>query len=606
MRVALPLVGAITITHETPGCGNWTSAPADECPERFACAICIDLVANLEKGLEMCHKYNSCGFLNSSTVAELAGQVPQEACEAVGLCSPQAVPYNDRFRIGGVSPINMRVTKALGSRGYNQLRISVVTNAAEAGAETGIETEEGSVAWSYQSQFQQRWYQYYLKSAVVGFTPGEATTLTVEGQRVVVDIPAQGQGTVGLIVADPCISADNYCIYQNPYNMKGTLQSVINSMSKHRLDYWMNVGDLFYDLDGTRTNDFFSGLSLTAMSKVHGVTMGNHDYWIGGSPGAKMSADSFGTGHMQWYALDTMASKDNPAEPFDFSVSADSQEICAVSNSFWYNAVGNVGFIGFSNAYEWWQLEGYFQEACAWAQETQPQLVVLLGHWDAVNLGCQAGEDTPDVFRKVQSIPACSALGDSLKYVVGHNHCNEIMQADTGFMLGAFGMSGCGQFGLPVLDTRNNRAKLYYFKMGTGGQREGQFQAVLDCLDASGFDGCLQYADTWMDVALAPAPAPGPAPGPAPTPAGSWVEHAGVNCYGGHGGQAVPGGDPYSTSMSLADCQAACTDDSGCTAIVRVNGQNTGNCWRRMNVDLSACETGSGYTTYTKETTLLV
>ena len=45
---------------------------------------------------------------------------------------------------------------------------------------------------------------------------------------------------------------------------------------------------------------------------------------------------------------------------------------------------------------------------------------------------------------------------------------------------------------------------------------------------------------------------------------GAWTEHAGVNCLG----PKVRGPDPFSTSISLAGCKKACSDDPKCHAIV--------------------------------------
>ena len=58
---------------------------------------------------------------------------------------------------------------------------------------------------------------------------------------------------------------------------------------------------------------------------------------------------------------------------------------------------------------------------------------------------------------------------------------------------------------------------------------------------------------------------------------GTWAEHKGANCFTcarncnerfDHGGKTVPGREPYSKSISLEGCQAACSSDANCTAIV--------------------------------------
>jgi hypothetical protein len=105
---------------------------------------------------------------------------------------------------------------------------------------------------------------------------------------------------------------------------------------------------------------------------------------------------------------------------------------------------------------------------------------------------------TPEAYSQILSLPGCSALSSRIKYFEGHNHCNHITKTNIGFMIGSFGMGGCGDFGLPVLDTRNGEAKLWYFNLGSGGVRHSNWDTVLGCIKANGASSCLQYADQWM------------------------------------------------------------------------------------------------------------
>merc|ERR1712048_181086 len=90
-------------------------------------------------------------------------------------------------------------------------------------------------------------------------------------------------------------------------------------------------------------------------------------------------------------------------------------------------------------------------------------------------------------------------MGSRLKFFEGHKHCNQIITENTGFMVGANGMSGCGDFGLPILDTRNGTETLWYFKLGSNyGQRVNNWDEVLSCIESKGFSACTQYADKWM------------------------------------------------------------------------------------------------------------
>merc|ERR1712151_331972 len=86
---------------------------------------------------------------------------------------------------------------------------------------------------------------------------------------------------------------------------------------------------------------------------------GNHDYWVMGSPAIASWLDQCANGHMQFYAQDSKAAEGlmsgNSSSPFDFSVDPHRLGVgCnlpAFSNAFWYNQVGNVGFLGQSGAY---------------------------------------------------------------------------------------------------------------------------------------------------------------------------------------------------------------------------------------------------------------
>jgi len=205
---------------------------------------------------------------------------------------------------------------------------------------------------------------------------------------------------------------------------------------------------------------------------------------------------------MQWYAQDAMSGKSDASRPFDLSVNPGTMQVAHFSNFFWYNMVGNVAFIGFSGEGGWNQQLPYFQEACNWAEAQDPALLVLLGHWDGDNMGCASGMAASEVYNAVRSLPGCAALAPRLKYFEGHTHCNKVTQDNTGFMVGANGMSGCGDFGLPILDTRGGQATLWYFSLGSGGQRHSNWDEVLTCIRNYGFSACTQYADKWMQQSL--------------------------------------------------------------------------------------------------------
>jgi len=347
-----------------------------------------------------------------------------------------------------------------------------------------------------------------VSSAVVSIKPGETNTLFLDGHEVEVKIPVHGAGSIGMLIGDPCIRYDpTWCKYGERFQVKETLYKVLNAMAENdELDYWMMFGDLFYDQSGSITQEFFEGLSVNASSSVLGITLGNHDYWIGGSPGGASTRDSFGNGHMQWYAQDTVASKSDESKLFDFSANPDRHQIVDISNSFWYYTMGNVAFIGFSNSYDWEVTEPYFQEACQWVNDTNPALVVIIGHWNSGGLGAPSGMGTESVFPRVQRLPGCDSVGSRLKYVEGHQHCNKVTADNTGFMFGAFGFedgaSCAGAFGLPILDTRNGVARIYYFELGVNGQRTPDYDNIINCVSTRGYSACTKYAQLWMEENL--------------------------------------------------------------------------------------------------------
>ena len=78
-----------------------------------------------------------------------------------------------------------------------------------------------------------------------------------------------------------------------------------------------------------------------------------------------------------------------------------------------------------------------------------------------------------------------------------------------------------------------------------------------------------------------------------------WKVHEGVDCYGGKGGVAMSP-DPYSNSLSLEECKAACSGEEGCKAVVRRSGEvGPGVCYRRSNVVLGRCVTDPAWSLFT-------
>jgi hypothetical protein len=424
--------------------------------------------------------------------------------------------------------ISVRVARGMGTRGYASTRLSLIRYSGSA-----PNASSADLKWDYSEPFKYRWTDNHLSTALVNVTPGVASPFSLDGNKINVTLPKQGDGSIGILIGDPCIKSpwSDACSSGEGYRNKQVLNGVLNSMAAHDdLDYFILMGDLFYDNSGAVTKEFFKGLTLEASAKAAGAVMGNHDFWICGSPDCGVESDSFANGHMQWYAGDTEGSVQqqqrqqrqqrqqqhlsngslsngslqNGSAPFDFRVDPDTKTETAIENTVWYNMVGNVATLGFSNAYSWNASVPHFTKACQWVAREKPALVIMIGHWHGSGMGCPSGMDTDHVFTSIQTLPGCDDLGGRLKYFEGHTHTNQILQKDTGFLLGSFGYNGQGeQLGLPILDTRGGRVKLNYFQLAENGVRSPDFDEILGCFGAKGYSGCMNYSTSWLDQSLA-------------------------------------------------------------------------------------------------------
>lgn len=100
-----------------------------------------------------------------------------------------------------------------------------------------------------------------------------------------------------------------------------------------------------------------------------------------------------------------------------------------------------------------------------------------------------------------------------------------------------------------------------------------------------------------------PAPPPSPSPPspspPSPGPVSGFTKHAGLNCFSGHGGVPVDERDPAQSGKSTTECLSQCQADASCTAVTDTGTATNNLCWFRSSVDISGCDSGTGYDTYT-------
>lgn len=283
-------------------------------------------------------------------------------------------------------------------------------------------------------------------------------------------------------------------------NVLGITQAVVNGMS-WELDYWATVGDNWYDFTGDYHKAVFSGLSLNGSQVLFAATMGNHDFAINSLSGQysasqPIAQDSFGFGHVQWYALDTMAAKDDAAQPFNWKYQP--PKLVDRSNTFFYHSVGNVFMIGFANNFGLREQEPWFREACQHADKAKPALILLMGHWNYMYHGCPAGADTPAVRTWLEGVPGCQ--GKLIKGVDGHTHDNKV-HATHNFMIGAWGYEGGdGSFGLPFVDTRGGRVRFIWFLLVKRNHPRVDSWDTINCLKEKGINGCMDKPnEVWFD-----------------------------------------------------------------------------------------------------------
>jgi len=459
--------------------------------------------------------------------------------------------------------LDLRVTRGLGPKGYGRMRVSAVTHGPR---------EFADFAFEYSQPFRYRWTTWldaarnasqpdvparWLHSSLVDLGPGGGErTLTIGGRNVTLRLPPPRGASRGLLLSDPCftppagtqrwIDCEFSERWQTFNRTVALLNSALGPSPSPPVDYWMVLGDNFYDQNGAVSDVLMGSLSLAAKSTPLAVVAGNHDMWIPGGPDKGDEFDQHGIGTMQYYAVDPAASlglppSSAPGAFLDFSVDPDAtarwnSSLNTAANLVWYHAVGDVGFIGASGAFPESALAPHLDAACAWLAAlptaARPRWLFLLGHWDGdggatAEAECNPclGADTPALHARLRHTPGCAEYGSRLKYQDGHTHCNRVQEVEAGtgeargFLVGASGMSGCSQFGFEYVETEGEAAgeggaeggaraggggalRVWYFEL----EREGapsRADAVLSCVAAQGLPACTHLATLWFDSAAA-------------------------------------------------------------------------------------------------------
>jgi len=459
--------------------------------DRYACGVCLDILASPDPSA--CSHYGACNLINHTDNCRVH-------CGTLSKYKPNTTTFD------------LRVTKGFGTKPYGSLRISVVTREGQA-------LDFNATEFDYSAPFQFRWTGNTLSTKMVEVPEGRSQ-ITIGSRVVQLSLPKESAGVAGVLIADPCIRSGSFTSLVACRNAKrfGTAErtpALLNMfVGDDDMDFWGILGDNFYDRNGETTSDIFDKLTVETKSKIMLTVPGNHDYWVLGSPYVSSKSDQFGNGHMQWYPQDTKASEHitpgDTTAPYNFSVDPNSKRLPAIQNSFYYNSIGNIGIIGYSGAYSLNQTLPYMREACAWLGKKyatgQVQIGMLVGHWDVPVLGCAPEMAGPQFYDQMAKLPGCDTLSaqNNLKFFMGHTHCNlphPHGKAGAGFMVAGQGMEGCGNYGIPVIDTTESRVRVWYFDVySLSGQ--DNYDVLKECLLVRGWRRCTMYATLWLDQAL--------------------------------------------------------------------------------------------------------
>jgi len=486
------------------------------------------------------------------------------------------------------APADLRVSKALGQRGYESVRVSMV--GVSAGTGTGrdevlagefdvVETfterwthaydngaagvvckgeevlsseavreeadcllacnaDENCASFSYRRgvcilgspacEFtQERGSTTYRKlgrnmlySKLVDLEPGN-NKVEINGSIVEIELPKEDSGTSGIVWADPCVSSRWVsCTYDILWDVVGESRDMLNAIGKDpSVHFFQILGDNFYDQDGRLTRSLFDQLDSGIKRKFFMTVPGNHDFWVHGAPSSQTNHDQFGHGFMQYYAQDTLGALDaNPGDIFNRSISPDidphnssnadgSDMRNAAENFFWYHKLGNLGFIGYSGAATVNETLEHLQQACAYFETSKPAFVFIATHWNEPGEGAEEGMQAPTIRNAILEMPGCD-LGDRIKYLDGHVHCNAIQENGANEAVG-FTIGGRGMWDLTCLpvagflyidSSRDDMLRVFHFKEHT--LFKNNHPEILACVQQQGIGSCTHLAELWLETPL--------------------------------------------------------------------------------------------------------
>lgn len=394
--------------------------------------------------------------------------------------------------------------------------------------------------FDYSSEFRYRWTRWsdptrfqnqpyipvrWLHSSLIDVPSGGRQVLSIGGRQVQVSLPLAGGDVRGMIIADPCFtpprSVQSWISCRNTTigsEYARTVSLLNSALAGSALDFWMMLGDNFYDQNGALNDLVFQQLSLEAKQKVFATVVGNHDIWVGGGPSTGDEFDQHGIGTMQYFPMDPAASLSRGADFLDFSVDPDkvahwNTTLNSPGNLVWYYSLGSLAFIGYSGAFPETVVGPYLDAACSWLSGVSPSpgWVFLVSHWDGQwdeSAGCNPcpNMDVVSAYSRLLRTPGCAEFGSRLKYFCGHTHQNNVMDQPgrlptPGFRIGGFGAVDAVNSGFAYVESIQGRLRVLYFELEDYASGRDNSARILDCISRQGLPGCTQLGLTWFDSA---------------------------------------------------------------------------------------------------------
>lgn len=223
-------------------------------PDLYLCSVCLTSVDNLRLQniqsnslLDGCNahlpkEYCDLFFGQKDFIVDASSyKSNREVCHAVNLC-PMHEDWMDVQAVSD-SDLDIRVSKAVGKRDYNQVRISVISNSTLS-----------SSAFTYQSQYKFKWTNKYLSTGLFTITPGITNTIQItDDQSIDVFIPNENDGTRGVIIADPCFQSQWItCAYKDKFTMFNHSIELLNAINLHDdVSFFQILGRLCIEIELT-------------------------------------------------------------------------------------------------------------------------------------------------------------------------------------------------------------------------------------------------------------------------------------------------------------------------------------------------------------------